>query len=434
MDEKIRQPQPRGDGPQGHKAREISFVTQDRHSLAAIARHPIQYQAGLWRAIAAHPRVDLNVIYLDRMGIDATVDPTMGARLEWDLPLLEGYPSEFVRNLSPFRFTPIFDRVNPGLVSRLRARSYDVVMIHGYLSLSNWMAIPTAKSNGSKIIYRGEGSVRGRTLHDGRFVNYFKSPLNAFFLRQCDAIACSSEDNQQYQLNRGAPADRLFSMPCAVDNEALEALRQRAVGRDEFRRSQNLPLDARLVICVGRFFENKCTSDCIDAFATEGVRAQKDVHLVLVGDGPLRGELEKQARDLGVHERIHFLGFLNQSKVIAALGASDLFVLASNRDPSPKALSEALYLGLPVVCSDGVGTSGELVHPAENGFVFACRDTVGFGAILERALSDTEQLKRMGIRSHEIALENDFNVGVESLVQKLDVLLERNTDGKFKRA
>ncbi len=53
-----------------------------RHRLAVVALHPIQYQAGLWRVMAAHPRLDLDVIFLDTVGIDGTVDPTLKTALQ----------------------------------------------------------------------------------------------------------------------------------------------------------------------------------------------------------------------------------------------------------------------------------------------------------------------------------------------------------------
>jgi glycosyltransferase involved in cell wall biosynthesis len=396
---------------------------KDRHALAVVALHPIQYQAGLWRAIAAHPRIDLRVIFLDTIGVDGSIDPTLNAPMQWDIPLLEGYASEFVRNLSPLRFSPIVHRVNPTLPARLSAQRTDAVLVHGYLTLSNWLALATAKLRGAKLIYRGEGSVHGRTLYDGFWLNLLKRPLHKFFLRRCDAIGCSSEDNRRYQIARGAPPERLFSMPCAVDNTELEKFRRSALSREEFREKHGLAQDAQIVLSVGRFFENKCTSDFLDALATPSLRERADVHVALVGDGPLRGELEAQARRLGIEERVHFLGFLNQSEVVAALLAADVFALASNRDPSPKALSEALYLGLPAVSSDGVGTAHELIEPGANGFLFPCNDVPALADALGRVLADPQERARMGRRSHEIALANDFDVGVAALAQRLDELL-----------
>ena len=137
-----------------------------RYALAVVAPHPIQYMAGLWWTLARHPRIDLRVIYLDRVGLDGAIDPTMQAAMKWDVPLLDGYEHEFVRNLSPLRFTPIVHRINPGIRARLTASRYDAVILHGYLTLSNWIALPAARRRGIKVVYRGEGSMQGGERHD----------------------------------------------------------------------------------------------------------------------------------------------------------------------------------------------------------------------------------------------------------------------------
>ncbi len=182
-----------------------------RHRLAAVALHPIQYQAGLWRVMAAHPRLDLDVIFLDTRGIDGTLDPTLKAALEWDTPLLDGYPHDFVKTLSPFRFTTIVDRVNPTLYRR----------------------------SGSHLIFRGEAY--GQETHRPGAVKALTERVHAYFLRSCDGVAYSCENNRDQLLTRGArPAD-LFPMPCAGDNEQLEELVRSAAASDEFRKRHGLP-------------------------------------------------------------------------------------------------------------------------------------------------------------------------------------------------
>lgn len=400
-------------------------MSEHVYRVAAVALHPIQYQAGLWRTMARHPRFDLQVLYLDRVGIDGAIDPTLNAPMKWEMPLLEGYEHEFVTNVSPFRFTPVIQRINPGLFSRLRAEPWDAVIVHGYLIVSNWLAVLAAKTRGTTLVYRGEGSLRGGAKHEGPLVDALKHPLNAFFLRSCDAIAYSSEDNRAYQLSRGAPEERLFPLPCAVDNEALEDLAGRARSRAAFRAEHGIPDDAKLVINVSRFQRHKGTADCIAAFSAGPLGDREDVHLVIIGDGPLRQELHAQARASVAADRIHFLGFVNQPEVVEAVLASDLFLLASTRgDPSPKALSEALYLSRAAVCSDGVGTCEDLITPGENGLIFPAGDVEALARSVTEVLADPERLREMGKRSHEVARANDFQAGVDSLAAKLDELRE----------
>ena len=107
-----------------------------------------------------------------------------------------------------------------------------------------------------------------------------------------------------------------------------------------------------------------------------------------------------------------------------AMLASDVFVLGSSHgDPSPKALSEALYLKCPVVCSQGVGTGSELVTPGQNGFVYPTGDVDALAGFVADVLADDERRLAMGRHSHEVARANDFSTGVESLIVRLDELM-----------
>jgi glycosyltransferase involved in cell wall biosynthesis len=392
------------------------------YRVAVIALHPIQYQAGLWRAMASHPRLDVQVFYLDSVGVDGTVDPTMRAELRWDMPLLDGYRHEFLRNLSVFRFTPVVHRINPSVVPRLLRGRYDAVMLHGHLTLSNWLALVAGRCRRSRLIFRGEGTLLGIDLRKRSPLRSIAKLVSATFLGSCDAVAYSSQDNRSYLLSRGAAPERLFPMPCAVDNELLDRLAALAASRAEFRRRYGIPEAAVLVLSIGRFLELKRMQDCIRALVVPPLRGRADVRLALAGDGPERERLEREAGLPGLEDRVHFLGFLNQQALVEAMLGSDLFVLASSIDRSPKALSEALYLQLPVVCSDRVGTAAELVEPSSNGFIYPCGDVSALAARISEALEDPARRQAMGQRSREIAMRNDFGAGVESLVRKLDEL------------
>ena len=69
-----------------------------RYRLAVVAPHVVQYHAPLYRELARRPEVDALVLYLDRTGSQPTYDATMGATIDWDVPLLEGYRHQFLFN------------------------------------------------------------------------------------------------------------------------------------------------------------------------------------------------------------------------------------------------------------------------------------------------------------------------------------------------
>jgi glycosyltransferase involved in cell wall biosynthesis len=90
-----------------------------------------------------------------------------------------------------------------------------------------------------------------------------------------------------------------------------------------------------------------------------------DVGLVVVGDGPLYGELTALASHLGVSDRVRFLGTVPRERVASLLRACDLFVLNSSYEGLPHVILEAASAGLPVIATDAGGTR-EVVHDLAN--------------------------------------------------------------------
>ncbi len=372
--------------------------------------------------MARQPKLDVRVLYLDSIGVDGSIEPVTGRPVKWDVPLLGGYPHEFVPNWSPLVWTTMVHRVNPGLPWVIWRGGYSAIVVHGYVTLSNWLALAAARARGTRVVFRGEGTLLGpRSVRrtPGKAVARM---FSALFLRGCDAIAYSCEDNRRYLLSRGAPAERLFPMPCAVDNRLLAELAQATPDRASFRARHGIPPSAVVVISVGLLIERKRMQDVVEALAAPSLRGMEEVHLVIAGRGPERERLEARIRDLGLERRVHLPGFLGQRPLVEALLASDLFVIGSSEDPSPKALSEALFLGLPAICSDRVGTCAELVEEGRNGFRFRCGDVMELAARIADLVPDRERRREMGEVSRRIARQHDFAAGVEAMVRKLDQL------------
>src|SRR5437870_1203248 len=75
-------------------------VTRPPYKLAVLASHPIQYQVPLFRAISKNPEIDLEVLFCSRFGLDRYHDPGFLTNFSWDTPLLDGYRSKFLTNIS----------------------------------------------------------------------------------------------------------------------------------------------------------------------------------------------------------------------------------------------------------------------------------------------------------------------------------------------
>ena len=156
--------------------------------------------------------------------------------------------------------------------------------------------------------------------------------------------------------------------------------------------------DLLTFVCVGTICERKNQRSLIEAFA----KAKTDkARLVLVGDGEDSTYCQKKAVDLGINERIEFLG--SQENVGNILAVSDVFIMASYDEGVPNAAVEAMAFGLPLVLTD-VGAGGDLIDG--NGYLIKPRvDEIANAIDAIVSKYSTDKLERFHERSQEIYFE-----------------------------
>jgi glycosyltransferase involved in cell wall biosynthesis len=122
---------------------------------------------------------------------------------------------------------------------------------------------------------------------------------------------------------------------------------------------------------------------------------------VLVGDGPLRGELEAQVARLGLDSAVQFPGFRQYDELPPYYGLAEAFILPSTHEQWGLVVNEAMAAGLPVLVSERCGCTPDLVAEGENGTTFDPYDAAAIAEAL-RALPDDEEKRRaMGRDSRE---------------------------------
>jgi glycosyltransferase involved in cell wall biosynthesis len=124
------------------------------------------------------------------------------------------------------------------------------------------------------------------------------------------------------------------------------------------------------------------------------------VHFVLVGDGPLRSALEALVEQLGLRDRVTFLG--DRHDIPAVLAALDISVSSSSSESLSNVIMESMAAGIPVVASN-VGGNPELVENGKTGFLFCSGDEEQFAAALETLVAQPELRKQFGSVARERA-------------------------------
>ena len=151
------------------------------------------------------------------------------------------------------------------------------------------------------------------------------------------------------------------------------------------------------IACIARLSPQKGQADLLEAISTLTAKVP-DVHLLLAGEGPARGELEAQAARLGLQEHITFLGLLTRDDLPALLARTDVVALPSFWEGLPVSLIEALSAGKAIVAS-GVGGNPELVTSGVNGCLVPPGDPAALAQALLDLAGDPERVRRMGAAS-----------------------------------
>ena len=162
------------------------------------------------------------------------------------------------------------------------------------------------------------------------------------------------------------------------------------------------------LITTARFAPQKDHGLLLEALTS----IEGDWRLLLVGDGPTRRQIDKEANDLGLARRIEFLG--ERDDIQSLLTAADLFVLPSKWEGLPLSILEAMRAGLPVIATN-IGGVGEAVTDGVTGYLTAPGDAAQLRHRLQHLIRSPELLATMGAAARQ-RYEQDFRI--ETMVQK----------------
>jgi glycosyltransferase involved in cell wall biosynthesis len=366
-------------------------MAERRYRVLAVAAHPVQYMAPIFRRMTAHPGLALHVAYCSLRGAEAGHDPEFQATVRWDVPLLDGYSWSHVPNRGSGEES-FFGLRNPGLSKLIRQGHYDAVLCFvGYVRATFWIAWRAAKSSNAAFLFGTDAHTLAP--RDGRrWKGTVKKILWPQLFRLADQVIVPSSGARDLMASLGLPRERVTLTPYSVDNDWW--IRQSAaVDRSGLRASWGALTSDAVVLFCAKLQPWKRPGDLVRAFAEANL---SHALLVIAGEGPLRPQLESQAAALGIASKVRFLGFMNQSQLPAVYTSADLMVLPSEYEPFAVVVNEAMCCGCPVAASDHVGAARDLVAPVRKEFVFRCGDVAALAVLLKDALADRVGLAALG--------------------------------------
>jgi glycosyltransferase involved in cell wall biosynthesis len=194
-------------------------------------------------------------------------------------------------------------------------------------------------------------------------------------------------------------------IPNGIDTMQFAPL-ESADEKRRLRRSKQLPEESVLLGCVAGLRPVKNHHGLLQAFAQATRAANAPAQLVLVGDGKLAGDLMNQAKELGIQERVFFLG--RRADVDELLRCFDVFVLNSHTEGLSYAMLEAMASGLPVVTT-AVGANQSLIDSGKHGWLYPSGDISRLATILKELAVNPEVLESMG-RAARKRVESEYGI------------------------
>lgn len=205
------------------------------------------------------------------------------------------------------------------------------------------------------------------------------------YYRRCDHLVGNTRDIVRWIAAQGWPADRVHYLPNFAADLAGAA-------------PAELPGATRL-LAMGRLHGNKGFDVALRALAL-----LPGAHLSIAGEGPQRGALETLGRDLGVADRVAFLGW--RSDIGALLSACDVFVCSSRHEPLGNIVLEAWSANRPIVAAAAQGPS-ELIADGETGLLVPVEDAEALARSIGALTADPQRAARIA-QAGRAAYERDF--------------------------
>jgi phosphatidylinositol alpha-1,6-mannosyltransferase len=232
--------------------------------------------------------------------------------------------------------------------------------------------------------------------------------LRRIVLRSASAVVSVSNYTRGLALRAGADPANATTVPNGVDQTRFR-VRERS---DVLARAYGLT-GARVLLTVARLDYHKGHADVLRALPRVAAQVPNVVH-VIVGTGPLRQRLEELSRELGVEERVRFVGAVDEARLVDLYNLSDLFVLVpheTEKDVEGFGLVflEASACGLPVVGGDSGGVR-EAIVDGVTGILVRPGDVEDVADALVTILRDRDLARRLGVAGRE-RVEREFNWG-----------------------
>lgn len=341
-------------------------------SVLVLRMEPTGYTVALVRALRASWRGRVNVIFVGSILTQKwTPDPaTLDARV---------LPEGTARSLEALRRHIV--ALSPGLIHT-----------PGWGSPQSIMAILTSSALGIPVTADSDTWIESPSR--------WRGALKRKLFDRVTHFTPAGTAQAAYLEKHGVARHRITPIHMTVD---VRGIRRNiaASGQDaraQFRGRLSIPTGGLVALFVGRLVDLKGVDTLLAAWQEVSAR-HLNAHLVFVGDGQLRGKLEKLA---GGDFRIHVIGRMSEADIWQAYAASDFLVGSSRFEPWGLVVNEAMAAGLPTIVTDRYGCAVDLVKSGETGLVVPADSSSAMAKAIGRLIADDVLRRKMAFNAADL--------------------------------
>jgi len=297
----------------------------------------------------------------------------------------------------------------------LTKEKFDVV--HTHTSKAGLLGRFAAKFAGAPLVVH--------TPHGHVFFGYFGPLKTKIFIlleklanRMTDKIvALTHREKADYISYRTCPEEKITVIHSGIELNKLQEYT--LAEKTKLKKEVGLPEDSFVVGTVGRLVPVKGPEFLIKASQTI-IPAHPNTYFLFAGDGPLKKDLQKKAKEAGEEKNIVFLGW--RDDIAHILSVFDVFCLPSLNEGMGRVLVEAMAHGIPIVASE-VGGIPDLITPGKNGFLVPPKNPEELAKHIQILIEDENKRRKMGEAGKKMAPRFSHDTMVKNIAELYEELL-----------
>lgn len=374
-------------------------IMDGRVQLCYIGATPAYYFVPFIKELAKEPAINLEVLWLSDEALKSYHEKDFGLEMKAENGLTDGYRCFFEKNLlGKNTYQKGFWHLNSiGPVLKIFCLKYDFVIVHGWQYITNIMVIIACFFTRTKILMRAETPLN-QELNKPIWKKLIRKIIFKFMFHLIDGFLFIGNQNRYFYKYYGVSDKKLFFTPYAVDNQAIgKKIKDATLVQDSLLSKYKLPSDKVIILFVGKLQHKKRPLILVDAF--NRMVNKDNCALVIVGSGELEEKIKSEISGI---DNVILLGYKTQDEIFEVLSLANIFVLPSgNGETWGLVVNEALNAGLPVILSDRVGSSSDLISN-DNGIIFKLDSVNELTSALDHLSTNRNLRAEMGRKSLEL--------------------------------